>query len=149
MTNTPGDTAAYAEALDLDKLPVGQRVTFETTTGHACGAVIGYAHADDMSSGDGRPMVLVDLDKAYRGYIAPDTNATPAAPEIYVSMLVAAPGNLTRIATCAHCGREIEEADDEWGDLGAVELTLCYDEADTIPTDEPSDQRHEPAPVTR
>lgn len=141
-TNMRGDSAAYAEAVDLDRLPIGQRVIFETTTGHARGSIIGYAHADDMSSGDGRPMVLVDLDRRHRGYIMP---AVPAAPEIYVSMLVAAPGNLARIATCTHCGREIEESYDQWGDLGAVELTLCYSESDTIPTDVPSDQRHQPA----
>lgn len=148
MTNTPGDTAAYAEALDLDRLPIGQRVIFETTTGRARGAVIGYGHADDMSSGDGRPMALVDLDRVHRGYITPDSNAEPSAPEIYVSYLVAAPGNLARIATCEHCGREIEEADEgQWIDEGtapAASIVLCYSEADTIPTDAASDQHHEP-----
>lgn len=53
---------------------------------------------------------------------------------------------------CTHCGREIVPfGDGEWKDEGttdAARVVRCYDEADNIPTDVPSDQRHEPEAAT-
>lgn len=52
------------------------------------------------------------------------------------------------VIVCRHCGRDIERFDGEWKDAGtpsAWRIVRCYDEADTIPTDVPSDQRHQPA----
>lgn len=127
---------------------LGDRVAFQTTTGRAFGTVSGFGLRDEDDRS--HSIVLVDLDRAYRGEVIPPEWPQPGpCPTIQISVIACNPDLLEDangietdrepldLAVCKHCGIDIERAEPDastWVDAGtgpAARLVFCNDQDET------------------